>query len=149
MPRSRHNTVHGLQTFFILPKANDPVSSIKYKLVCVYSKPSNQSVSAVWSFLVFHLKKCWTLGTHRDWSDTQADLSLRWAHMPTCNFCWTLAQIEFWPIWMLNGFIYEMCLPFTQSYDAFEISCIWKYYGKWSICANAPFSIIFSRVFKT
>ena len=32
------------------------------------------------------------------------------------------------------------------SFDAFEISCVWKYYGKWSICffgANAPFSIIF------
>ena len=36
--------------------------------------------------------------------------------------------------------------------DAFEILCIWKYYGKWSICsfgANAPFSMIFFKVFKT
>ena len=37
-------------------------------------------------------------------------------------------------------------------FDTFEISHIWKYYGKWSICsfgANAPFPIIFSKVFKT
>ena len=35
----------------------------------------------------------------------------------------------------------------TLKYHVFE-----KYYGKWSICsfgANAPFSIIFSKVFKT
>ena len=49
------------------------------------------------------------------------------------------------------------CLPLTlysiiAPFDAFDISCIWKYYGKWSICsfwANAPLSIIFSKVFKT
>ena len=43
---------------------------------------------------------------------------------------------------------YSIITPF----DAFEMSCIWKYYGKWSICsfgANAPFSIIFSKVFET
>ena len=37
-------------------------------------------------------------------------------------------------------------------FDAFEISCICKYHGKWSICsfgANAPFSMMFSKVFKT
>ena len=34
-------------------------------------------------------------------------------------------------------------------FDAFEILCIWKYHGKlsiFSIGANAPFSIIFSKV---
>ena len=44
--------------------------------------------------------------------------------------------------------LYSIITPF----DAFEISCIWKYYGKCSICsfgANASFSIIFSKVFKT
>ena len=44
--------------------------------------------------------------------------------------------------------LYSIITPF----DYFEISCIWKYYRKWSICsfgANAPFSIIFSKVFKT
>ena len=36
-------------------------------------------------------------------------------------------------------------------FDAFGIRCIWEYYGKSSICyigPNAPFSIIFSKVFK-
>ena len=36
-------------------------------------------------------------------------------------------------------------------FDVFKTLCIWKY-GKLSICsigANAPFSIIFSKVFKT
>ena len=39
--------------------------------------------------------------------------------------------------------LYSIRTPF----DAFEITCIGKYYGKWSVCskrANAPFSIIFS-----
>ena len=44
--------------------------------------------------------------------------------------------------------IYSIVTPF----DTFEISCIWKYYGKWSFCsfgANTSFSIIFSKVYKT
>ena len=41
--------------------------------------------------------------------------------------------------------------PLIAPFVAFEILCIWKYYGKSSICsigANAPFSIIFLKVFK-
>ena len=30
-----------------------------------------------------------------DWVDAQADLSLRWAHMPLCWFCHEAAQILF------------------------------------------------------
>ena len=44
--------------------------------------------------------------------------------------------------------LYSIITPF----DTHEISRIWKYYGKWSICsfgAIASFSIIFSKVFKT
>ena len=47
----------------------------------------------------------------------------------------------------LDLILYSIITPF----DTFEISCIWKYYGKCSICskrANAAFSI-FSLVFKT
>ena len=29
-----------------------------------------------------------------DWADAQADLSLRWAHMPFCWFCHVAAQIK-------------------------------------------------------
>ena len=44
--------------------------------------------------------------------------------------------------------IYSMITLF----DTFEILCIWKFYVKWNICslgANVPFSVIFSKVFKT
>ena len=30
-----------------------------------------------------------------DWADAQADLSLRWAHMPFCRFCHEAAQMWF------------------------------------------------------
>ena len=49
-----------------------------------------------------------------------------------------------WPYFGLALTVYSIIATF----DAFEISCIWKYYGKW-FGANAPFSIIFSKVFKT
>ena len=36
-----------------------------------------------------------------DWADAQADLSLRWAHMPFCWFCHEAAQMK--PLkWMTN-----------------------------------------------
>ena len=43
----------------------------------------------------FHMKKAWTLSypvsaqrrLWSDWADAQADLSLRWVHMPLCWFC--------------------------------------------------------------
>ena len=31
-----------------------------------------------------------------DWADVQADLSLRWAHMPFCWFCHEAAQVGIW-----------------------------------------------------
>ena len=44
--------------------------------------------------------------------------------------------------------LYSMIMPF----DAFEILCIWKYYGIWrngSIGATALLSIFFFKVFRT
>ena len=43
--------------------------------------------------------------------------------------------------------LYSTITPF----GTIEI-CIWKYYGKWSICSigtNSPFSMIFPKVFKS
>ena len=40
-----------------------------------------------------------------DWSDladAQADLSLRWAHMPLCWFCHEAAQMSLWPQYSSN-----------------------------------------------
>ena len=77
--------------------------------------------------------------------------------------CKHLIEIEFWlfHLWSRHTesilylvsvaqqalTLYSTLTPF----DAFKISSIWKYYGKSSICsfgANAPFSIIFLKVFK-
>ena len=50
------------------------------------------------------MKKAWVLSyplraqrrLWSDWPDAQADLSLRWAHMPFCWFCHEAAQIIIW-----------------------------------------------------
>ena len=76
------------------------VSSIRYKLVCAYSKDSNQSKQShnLIKVLVFHLKKPWDpwLPKERPLKTDQTvwicRLSLRLAHMPTCTFPWTTAQ---------------------------------------------------------
>ena len=54
------------------------------------------------------MKKAWVLSYPlsaqqrllADWADAQADLSLRWAHMPLCCFChevahFMLSEVEF------------------------------------------------------
>ena len=50
-----------------------------------------------------------------------------------------------WIIFEWSLILYSIIMPF----DAFEISCIWKYSGKWSICSfKCYLSRIFSEVFK-
>ena len=41
-----------------------------------------------------------------DWADAQADLSLRWAHMPFCWFCHDVAHIMCLPYAMCQGFAF-------------------------------------------
>ena len=51
--------------------------------------------------LAVRMMKAWVLsyplsaqrGLWSDWADSQADLSLRWAHMPYCWFCHVAAHI--------------------------------------------------------
>ena len=52
--------------------------------------------------LGIHMKKARILSYHSahsedwsDWADAQADLSLRWAHMPFCWFCHEAAHLVF------------------------------------------------------
>ena len=60
-------------------------------------------IRPVWSVFAVHMKKVWVLSYQlsaqqrlwSDWVDAQADLSLRWAHMPFCRFCPVLAQMLF------------------------------------------------------
>ena len=71
-----------------------------------------------------------------------------------CDFLVTLNGVWI-PRFLVTKSILWKCVTLYSiitPVDTFEILCIWKYYGKWSICsfgANAPFSIIFSDVFKT
>ena len=44
----------------------------------------------VLSYLLCAQRRLWS-----DWADAQADLSLRWAHMPFCWFCHALAHFVF------------------------------------------------------
>ena len=69
------------------PGIHEPVSSIKYMLAFDLNQSGHlQSLIIV---LVFCLKKHWTLGylysTHQRLI-RQADLSFRWANLPTCTF---------------------------------------------------------------
>ena len=46
-------------------------------------------------------RKLWS-----DWADAQADLSLRWAHMPFCWFCHEAAHVSWWCSMYLRTFVY-------------------------------------------
>ena len=56
------------------------------------------------------MKKAWVLSyplsaqrkLWSDWVDTQADLSLRWAHMPFCWFCYDAAHFAYKPVSLPN-----------------------------------------------
>ena len=73
------------------------------KMACGPSKDSDQpghSPSLIRVFAV-RMKKAWVLiyplsaqrRLKSDWADAQADLRLRWAHMPFCWFCHEAAQL--------------------------------------------------------
>ena len=61
----------------------------------------NLGIRPVWSVFAGRMKKAWVLcyplsaqqRLWSDWADAQADLSLRWAHMPFCWFCHEAAQL--------------------------------------------------------
>ena len=67
------------------------------KKACAHSEDSDQSGHPPSLIRVFavHMKKAWVLSyplsaqqrLWSDWADAQADLSLRWVHMPYCWFC--------------------------------------------------------------
>ena len=73
----------------------EPVSKIMYNLCCAYSVESYKSANphSLIRVLVFCLKRRWILGYPKSargrllsaCADSQADLSLRWAHMSACT----------------------------------------------------------------
>ena len=56
---------------------------------------SESSLCAQWVAKGPKLSSCGQRGLRSDWADAQADLSLRWAHMPFCWFCHETAQCYF------------------------------------------------------
>ena len=55
---------------------------------------SESSLCAQWAAIKGpKLSSCGQWRLWSDWADAQADLSLRWAHMPFCRFCREAAQI--------------------------------------------------------
>ena len=75
------------------------------KMACAPSEDSDQPGHPPSLIRVFavRIKKAWVLSypmsaqrrLWSDWADAQADLSLRWAHMPLCWFCHEAAQMVF------------------------------------------------------
>ena len=74
------------------------------KLTCAPSEDSDQPghPSSLISVFAVRMKKAWVLSyplsaqrrLWPDWADAQADLSLRWAHMPFCWFCHEAAHLS-------------------------------------------------------
>ena len=70
-------------------------------MACAPSEDSDQPGHPPSLIRIFAVKKAWVLSyplsaqrrLWSDWADAQADLSLRWAHMPFCWFCHEVAQM--------------------------------------------------------
>ena len=90
------------------------------KMACAPSKDSDQpghppslirvfavrmKKAGVLSYLLSTQQRLWS-----DWADAQADLSLRWAHIPFCWFCHEAAQIGSWILCYKRGQRNFVCL---------------------------------------
>ena len=68
------------------------------KMICAPSEDSDQPRHPPSLIRVFavHMKKAWVLSypLRSYWANAQADLSLRWAHMPFCWFCHEAAHFS-------------------------------------------------------
>ena len=79
-------------------------------------------------------KKAWVLSyplsTQRrlwsDWANAQADLSLRWAHMPFCWFCHAAAHIKMKAGFLkscVSEFAWSFCTKFVSPHDQTFMQC--------------------------
>ena len=87
-------------------KAIEPPRDKTNKMTCAPSEDSDQP------FFTVRMKKAWVLchplSAQRrlwsDWADAQADLILRWAHMPFCWFCHEAVHLLFsFNCWLTAG----------------------------------------------
>ena len=127
-------------------KSNDPQQDKTNKITCVPSKDSEQpghSPSLIRVFTV-HMKKAWVLSYSlsaqlrlwSDWADAQADLSLCWAHMSFCWFCYAVAQ-------MVGHMVTTWLLMFTLTHNLVYIALSWTLYKSEKFrhpknCCNYP-----------
>ena len=93
-PPSVHSASH--QTF----KTYEPPHDKTNKLTCAPREDSDQPGHPP-SLITVRMKQAWVLSyplsaqrrLWSHWADAQADLSLRWAHMPFCWFCHDAAHM--------------------------------------------------------
>ena len=89
---------------YVDPDTFEPPHDKTNKLACAPNEDSDQPGHPHWLIrvLAVRMKKAWIisypLSAQRrlwsDWADAQADLSLRWAHMPFCWFCHVAARLS-------------------------------------------------------
>ena len=92
-------------------------------MACTPNEDSNQPGHLPSLIRVFtvRMKKAWVLSyplsaqrrLWSDWADAQADMSLRWAHMPLCWFCHETAHLLIPPSWSVSAitYMYYMYVP--------------------------------------
>ena len=104
--------LHGQKTYeyygnapVMLVHTEDKLSRLMTKPTKWHMRPAKTQISLgicpVWSVFSVRMEKAWVLSyplsaqrrLWSDWTDAQADLSLRWAHMPRCWFCHEVAQL--------------------------------------------------------
>ena len=112
---SKWSGMHTCSLEFNAQRKEHVTKSIKNHLSCCLRnrfselshlmRPAKAQISLgirpVWSVFTVCMKKDWIfsypMNAQRslwsDWADAQADLSLRWAHMPFCWFCHEAAQL--------------------------------------------------------
>ena len=107
--KAYNNTIDKVQSVLCLgilwssTNKNETAHDKTYKMACAPSEDSDQPghPPSLIRVLAVLMKKAWVLtyplsaprSLWSDWAEAQADLSLRWAHMPFCKICHALAQI--------------------------------------------------------
>ena len=139
---TKAGTKYGDETIWSINQHRVGVQHLRKKLTCGYSEDWNQCVHprSLIRDLVFQQKKrsafCYPLSAHwRLWSDcadAQADLSPRWAHVPTCTLWWTLTQLNVCFITISNK---TRCLSLRTLYwQFFHLPMVFRVrYGNWFI----------------
>ena len=111
------------------PKIKWAASWQNNKMACAPSEDSDQPGHPPSLIRVFavRMKKAWVISYSSsaqrrlwsDWADAQADLSLRWAHMPFCWFCHVAAQVYLSSV----GQLMKLCTP-NLNFVLVEIYCM-------------------------